>query len=236
MAPQRPLWPNLPGLAQLWDSDLGIGHERAKARAFERVAPSQVPARPKALLIGAASTQVLDAVQALRPSSFIIAYPPALGGRLGDHPALVMDTDLPPFSRAHFDLVVLSYALEYRRTPLALLSLTYEILLPQGRLAVFTPHPWGTEAVMAGDGRRYWGWQVRTWLRQSAFHVRGQQTIRLQRGRPTSNFHLAQPQVPPRPGNRLSITTPLMEFWRSRQRGGIAAAKFSRQGRGHEPD
>ncbi len=236
MAQRRPLWPNLQGLVQLWNSDLGAHHERAKARAFERLVPSQVHARPKALLIGAASTQVLGAVQALRPSSLLIAYPPALGGRIGEHPALVMDTDLPPFFRAHFDLVILSYTIEYRRTPLALLSLAYEILQPQGRLAVFTPHPWGTEDVMAGDGRRYWGWQVRALLRQSAFHSRGQQTVRLHCGRPTSNFHLAQPQVPPRPSNRLLIATPLMEFWRSRQRSGIAVAKFSRQGRRYEPD
>ena len=58
-----------------------------------------------------------------------------------------MDTDLPPFSSGHFDLIVLSHVLEYRSTPLALLSLTYEVLASHGLLVCLVPHRLGAKAL-----------------------------------------------------------------------------------------
>jgi len=234
MALQDPIWPSLRALDNLWQNPEGAEQEATKAKALQSLAQGQVPARPRTLIIGAASPAVLAALTTLNPSALIQAYPPPLGMRAGAHPALMMDTDLPPFSRGHFDLVVISHVLEYRSTPLALISLAYEILQPHGRLAVFTPHALGARDLMPGYGARYWGWGVTALLRQSAYSPRGGRLVMAGRWRPATNLHLAQPQVPPQPTNRLRIYTPLMEFWRSRQRGGIAATDLSRHGRGYE--
>lgn len=236
MALRDPIWPNISMLDQLWDSEDGAVHEEQKSSALRNIAHGQVPARPKILVIGAASETLLTAICSFNPSSVINAYFPPMGMRPGGEPAIMMDTDLPPFSRGHFDLVILSHSLEYRSTPLALLSLSYEILQPYGRCAIFTPHRLGTQALMPGYGARFWTWGVSNLLRQSAFSARGEQLLWSKNFRPLTNFHLAQPQVPPQPTNRLRIYTPLMEFWRNRQRGGIAATDLSRHGRGYEQD
>ena len=229
-----PIWPTLDALDALWASPAGQGMEQAKAAAMAELVLSQVPARPRTLLIGAASRPLLEGVESLKPSSLFIAYPPPLGARVSATASLMMDTDLPPFARASFDLVLLSHVLEYRSTPLALLSLAYEILQSHGRLLIFTPHALAPRGSRLGLGASHWDMGVRSLLRRAAFTPLGARTLRHRGWRPTDLVHLAQPQVPPRPTGLRPRLPMLAEFWRQRRPEGIAASTPSGLGQGDD--
>ena len=144
MALQNPIWPSFAALDQVWDSPAGHALEVNKAKHVATLVKPHIQKRPKILLIGPASPTLSAELQNFGPAQMFQAYPPAIGLRPGPCPALLMDTDLPPFSRGHFDLVVLSYVLEYRSTPLALLSLAYEFFKQSRSSPMHSPPPiWG---------------------------------------------------------------------------------------------
>ena len=234
MNPKSPLWPTLEALDRLWASPAGAAVEEGKAAGFSTLARPGLPGRPKTLIIGAVSPVVRGAVSELGPHCVFQAYPPPLGMRPGDDAALMMDTDLPPFARGSFDLVLLSHVLEYRSTPLALLSLVYEILQPQGRVLVFTPHVLQPSGLQVGHGRRFWDWQIGGLMRQSAFTVQGRAAIRASAWRPATLIHSGAPQVPPRPTG----LRPPFNLWEALQRlrrpQGIAASGKTGFRRCHE--
>lgn len=217
------IWPTLDALDAHWASDQGQVIEAEKAKLARAFLTDQVPGRPRTLVIGPVSAPLLQSLTHLKPAVMFQAYPPAIGFRQGAVPALMMDMDLPPFQRACFDLVVVSYVLEYETSPLALLSLIYEILQPQGRLLTFVPHAMGADAAGPGQGAGFWGMQVWGLLRQSAFIRRKQGLVRQNQWRPTSLVHLSQPQVPPRPSGRIPILPRFEEIWRTKRVPDMAA-------------
>lgn len=234
MARPRPIWPPFAALDEIWQSPQGQVLEMEKARRLDQALAGQLMPRPRVLILGAVSDPVQEAIAGLKAASLIQAYPPALGVRPGPVPCLLMDSDLPPFSSAHFDLVLISHTFEYRRFPLALLSLAYEIIQAQGRLALITPHPLLPEDLCAGYSSGYWGWQVRSLLSESAFTPTASKTAHLASWRPAYGIHVAQPQVPPRPGRPLIRFNPVEALRRLRGEPGIAVRRDWGQRRPHD--
>ncbi len=225
MARIQPIWPPFEALDTIWQSPKGQVLEAEKARRFSQALAGQLMPRPRVLILGAVSPPMQQAFSDLKASSTIQAYPPALGVRPGRVPSLLMDSDLPPFASGHFDLVLISHTFEYRRFPLALLSLAYEIIQAQGRLALLLPHPLLPQDLRAGYGASYWGWQVRGLLSRAAFTPQATATARLASWRPAYGIYVAQPQVPPRPGRPVVPFNPLEALRRLRGQPGIAVRR-----------
>ena len=222
MLRDSPIWPDFAALDRLWDSPVGHGQELAKAAAMAKLLKKRVEKRPKILIIGPASRAIVAELQALMPAHLIQAYPPKLGARAGACPALLMDTDLPPFARGHFDLVVLNHSLEYRSTPLALLSLSYEVLAVSGTLIALVPHQLGPRAALPGHGTRYVAMELVNLLSQAAFSPRGHILVRGRWGRPQSLAYAARPQHPPHRSGGLPVSVRLRGLWRPQAAPGVA--------------
>ena len=161
-------------------------------------------------------------LQSRQPAQLIQAYPPKIGVRHGACPALLMDTDLPPFSRNHFDLIVLSHVLEYRRTPLALLSLAYEILATSGVLVTMVPHRLASRAGRPGNGQGYLALSLAREMQQAAFSYRAHRLVRGPWARPETLICAARPQHPPRRSGGLPIPMMLRGLWRPQGAPGVA--------------
>ena len=233
MVAREPLWPDLAALDAAWASTPGVSVEQAKADHLRALAAGQVPSRPKILLIGAASPPIFAALESLMPSVLIQAYPPQMGMRPGPVPALMMDSDLPAFAGREFDFILMSHTLEYRAMPLALLSLGYEILQPQGRLLMICPHAFSPQALRPGHGHSYFHVQLRSLLKRAAYTPRGMRYVFLSLGRPSHLLQLAQPQVPPRLSGRLSL--PSVDLLaRLRRAQGVAAYRNIGLGPSHD--
>ena len=141
---------------------------------------------------------------------------------------------LQHFERRHFDLILLSYVLEYQAMPLGLLSLTYEILQPQGYLLSFVPHRLQPQGLKVGYPHGFWGLEVRRLLAQAAFTPQSWGSIHANLWRPGGLVHLACPQVPPRPQGRVSFPNPLSALMRARRMPGIAATGQKALERAHD--
>ena len=222
MALDDPIWPDFATLDRLWDSPAGHRHEVAKAAALTSLLASRVEKRPKILIIGPASNALVGELQALKPAYLFQAYPPKVGVRHGLCPAMLMDTDLPPFSRGQFDLVVLSHSLEFRSTPLALLSLAYEILATSGILLTLTPHRLAPSSLCPGRGQGYLALTLAREMQQAAFSPRAHRLLRGEWTRPQSLVSVARPQHPPRRGGGLPMPAMLRGLLRPRATPSVA--------------
>lgn len=230
MALSNPIWPSFEALDALWDSDEGHALAQNQALWVEQVTQQHIPARARILLIGPVAPAVIRQLETLRPNCLFQAFPPAIGVRPGLVPALLMDTDLPPFARANFDLILVSNVLEFRSTPLALLSLCYEILHPQGRLITFVPHRLSPRVSRPGQGMTFLNMEMGSLLKQSAFtpvHSGLARMGRLAQGhvRPATLMNLAAPQYPPKPAGGLPVWPSIPKLWRQRPAAGWAHQK-----------
>lgn len=223
MPVSKPIWPSLEALDALWASARGQAVAHRQAAWIDQVMADHVPARARILLIGPVAPALMETLDAARPNALFQAFPPAIGVRPGAVPAVLMDTDLPPFARASFDLVLISHILEFRSTPLALLSLAYEVLHPQGHLLTLVPHRLCPADLKVGYGASFVHMEMASLLRQSAFTPQRAGVARAGPLRPATLMNLSSPQYPPKPSGGRPVLASVSKLLAPRPAAGWAS-------------